>query len=128
MDAIGSISEVIGQINDIQTTIASAVEEQTATTGEISRSVAEAATGATDIAHNVTTVAQAANDTSGGAASTLEAAGQLAHLADDMQRLVGRFVYQNTHTTDSSTNTAAEHRTQTEPAVERVPQAELAGV
>ena len=25
-----------------------------------------------------------------------------------MQRLVGRFVYQNTHTTDSPTNTAAE--------------------
>ena len=43
MAAIGRISEVIGQINDYQLTIASAVEEQTATTNEMSRSVGEAA-------------------------------------------------------------------------------------
>ncbi len=43
--AIGRIGEVIGQINDYQLTIASAVEEQTATTNEMSRSVAEAAAG-----------------------------------------------------------------------------------
>ncbi len=38
VEAIGQISAVIGQINDYQTTIASAVEEQTATTNEMSRS------------------------------------------------------------------------------------------
>ena len=41
---------IINQINDIQNTIASAVEEQTATTNEIARNVAEAATGSTEIA------------------------------------------------------------------------------
>ena len=45
VEAIGQISSVIAQINDYQTTIASAVEEQTATTNEMSRSVGEAATG-----------------------------------------------------------------------------------
>src|SRR5262245_25000627 len=45
VEAIGQISKIINQINDIQNTIASAVEEQTATTGEISRNVAEAAKG-----------------------------------------------------------------------------------
>ena len=45
VDAIGRIDEVIGQISDYQTTIASAVEEQTATTNEMSRSVNEAAQG-----------------------------------------------------------------------------------
>ena len=45
VEAIGQIGKIINQINDIQNTIASAVEEQTATTGEISRNVAEAAKG-----------------------------------------------------------------------------------
>jgi methyl-accepting chemotaxis protein len=66
--AIGAIGEVIGRIADMQTTIASAVEEQTATTGEISRSIGEAATGAAGIASNVASVAQAADHTSEGAA------------------------------------------------------------
>ena len=46
MAAIDHISEVITRINDIQGTIASAVEQQTATTNEITRHVTEAATGA----------------------------------------------------------------------------------
>ena len=60
VDAIEQISEVIGQISDYQTTIASAVEEQTVTTNEMSRSVAEAAAGSTEIAANVAGVAEAA--------------------------------------------------------------------
>src|SRR5207302_9996194 len=42
VEAIGQIGQIIDQINDIQNTIATAVEEQTAVTGEISRNVAEA--------------------------------------------------------------------------------------
>ena len=63
MAAIGEIAGIIGQINDTQTTIASAVEEQTATTNEMSRNVAEAATGSTEIAQNITGVARSASDT-----------------------------------------------------------------
>ncbi len=43
--AIKEIRGIIGQVNDISTTIASAVEEQTATTNEIGRNVAQAAAG-----------------------------------------------------------------------------------
>ncbi len=50
VSAIERISAVIGQINDFQLTIASAVEEQTATTNEMSRSVGEAAQGSGQIA------------------------------------------------------------------------------
>src|SRR5690606_26053119 len=46
VEAIGRIQEVIARVADLQTTIASAVEEQTATTNEISRSVTDAARGA----------------------------------------------------------------------------------
>ncbi|MEN1977023.1 methyl-accepting chemotaxis protein [Cellulomonas sp. P4] len=50
--AIGEISEIIASINDYQLTSASAVEAQTATTPEMSRSAAEAATGTGEIASN----------------------------------------------------------------------------
>lgn len=56
--AMHRISEIISQINDFQTTIAAAVEEQTATTNEMSRSVAEAATGSATIATNIANYAQ----------------------------------------------------------------------
>jgi methyl-accepting chemotaxis protein len=90
--AIEEISTVIGQISDIQNTIASAVEEQTATTNEITRHVTEAATGANEIAASITGVAQAAHDTSSGAASTQVSARDLAQLADELNRSVTRFV------------------------------------
>src|SRR3712207_6952482 len=45
--AIGEISQIVAQISDRQTTIASAGEEQTATTAEVSRAGAEAAQGPT---------------------------------------------------------------------------------
>ncbi len=95
VDAIGQIAEVITKINDIQATIASAVEEQTVTTNEISRSVGEAARGANDIASNITGVARATLDTSGGAASTQSAAHNLAQLAEELSRLVARFVVED---------------------------------
>ena len=45
VDSIQQIGKVIAQINDISNTIASAVEEQTATANEMSRNVGEAAKG-----------------------------------------------------------------------------------
>ena len=43
VEAIGTIGGVIGQINDISATIATAVEEQSATTNEMTRNMADAA-------------------------------------------------------------------------------------
>jgi methyl-accepting chemotaxis protein len=92
MTAIDTISDVIARINDIQGTIASAVEQQTATTNEITRHVTEAAGGAGEIAANVTGVAQAAQDTSSGASSVQAAAQDLAGLAEELNLTVSRFV------------------------------------
>ena len=91
--AISQISGIIAQISDTQTTIASAVEEQTATTNEMSRNVSEAALGSTDIADNITGVARSASDTTVAAESTSQAAGELARMAAKMQQLVGQFRY-----------------------------------
>ena len=52
--AIAEISTVINQINGFQNTIAAAVEEQNASTHEISQSVAAAAKGSSDIARGIT--------------------------------------------------------------------------
>jgi methyl-accepting chemotaxis protein len=89
--AIGEIAAIIGQINDFQTTIASAVEEQGATTAEMNRSVTEAATGSSDIAASITGVATAAATTTEGVAQTRRAAGDLARMAGELQALVQRF-------------------------------------
>jgi len=89
--AIAQISRIINQINDIQNTIASAVEEQTATTNEISRNVAEAAKGSAEIAQNITGVAQAAKETSSGVSDTKSAASEITRMSADLQRLAGQF-------------------------------------
>lgn len=88
VEAIAQIGTIISQINDIQSTIASAVEEQTATTAEISRSVSEAALGSREIAQNVMGVAQAARSTTEGAANTKSSADELSRMAVELQRLV----------------------------------------
>jgi len=89
--AIKEIREIIGQVNDISTTIASAVEEQTATTNEIGRNVTEAAQGTTDIARNITGVAQSAQSTASGATETQAAAASLSQMATDLQTMVSQF-------------------------------------
>jgi methyl-accepting chemotaxis protein len=92
-DAIAEIADVIGRINEIQTVIASAVEEQTATTAEILRGVQEAATGASHIAENVGGVAQTAQHTTAGATDTLAAAQDLARMADELHAVVAQFSF-----------------------------------
>lgn len=91
VSAISRIADVIAKINDIQSTIASAVEEQTATTNEIARSVTEAAAGANGIAEDVTQVATAAADTREGAQNTLTSATELTGIAGELRDLVGKF-------------------------------------
>jgi flagellar biosynthesis/type III secretory pathway protein FliH len=78
---------VIAQINDISNTIASAVEEQTATANEMSRNVAEAAKGTAEIAQNITSVAMASQNTTQGAANCQQAAAEMSRMATELQQL-----------------------------------------
>ncbi len=88
VQAIDQIGQIVKQINEIQGTIASAVEEQTATTNEIGRNIAEAAKGSTEIARNITAVAQAARGTTEIAASTQRSAGEFSRVATELAALV----------------------------------------
>jgi methyl-accepting chemotaxis protein len=91
VDAIGTISEVINQINGISNTIAAAVEQQNATTNEMARNVSEAARGSSDITSNITSVAAAAASTMRGANDTQMAAQQLVETSRVLKDLVGKF-------------------------------------
>ena len=91
VNAINEITNVIGRINDIQNTIASSIEEQTAATNEIARSVGETSQGTVDIARNMGHVAQAAQETNTSALSLQKAADELSKLSTGLESLVGRF-------------------------------------
>jgi methyl-accepting chemotaxis protein len=95
VEAIASISGVIHQINDISGTIATAVEEQNATTNEMSRNVSEAAQGSGEITSNISGVAQAAASTSQGANDTQKEAQQLVQLSTKLRHLVEQFKIDN---------------------------------
>jgi methyl-accepting chemotaxis protein len=89
--AIGTVSSVIHQINDISATIATAVEQQGATTKEMTRNAGEAATGARNISASIGGVAQAANGTSTRAQESEKAAQDLASVAAELSKLVAQF-------------------------------------
>ncbi len=91
VDSIAEITNIIHQIDDISNTIASSVEEQTATTAEIGHNVAQAAKGSGDIATNISGVAQAAQDTAQGASEAQKASNDLSRMAVELEQIVGRF-------------------------------------
>jgi methyl-accepting chemotaxis protein len=90
--AIEEVSRIIAQVNDIAGVIASAVEEQTKTTNEISRNVTEAVQGTSNIAQNIAGVADAARESATGATRSQQAAAALSQMASELQTLVSRFV------------------------------------
>ncbi|MDO5672896.1 MAG: methyl-accepting chemotaxis protein [Actinomycetaceae bacterium] len=91
VQAINRIADIIGQINDYQTTIAAAVEEQTATTNEMSRSVQEAATGSAEIATNIGQYAEVASGATEPLEHLSQESGQLANTASHMRGTLSGF-------------------------------------
>jgi two-component system chemotaxis sensor kinase CheA len=89
--AIGGIKGVIDRISHISTEIATAVEEQSATTSEMSRNVSEAARGASTISDNIRGVADAAQNTSTNVGEAQVATEHLSRMATQLRDLVGRF-------------------------------------
>lgn len=93
--AIAEIVQIIERISATQTTIATAVEQQSAATAGITRNMGEAARGTGEIAATVSAVARAAESTNTGASETQQAAHELAMMASELQRLVSQFKYEN---------------------------------
>jgi len=90
--AIREIGTVIGQVNEISTTIAAAVEEQGAATQEIARNAQEAAKGTTEVSSNISGVKNSADETGRAATEVLGAAKQMASQCDDLRTQVDGFL------------------------------------
>ncbi|MEV0903056.1 methyl-accepting chemotaxis protein [Actinoplanes sp. NPDC049802] len=89
--AIGDIGDVVARICDFQTMIAAAVKEQTATTGEMGRNVAEVADSSAVIATNIAGVATAVGATATVANRARSNAEGLARTSTELQELVSAF-------------------------------------
>ena len=91
--AIGEIGAIIARINDHQLTIASAVEEQTATTAEMSRSAGEAAAGSEQIAATTGGFAVAASATTAEVEQARTVIADMVEQARALHAQVGGFRY-----------------------------------
>jgi methyl-accepting chemotaxis protein len=92
VEAISQITTVIAEINDFQATIASAVEEQTATTNEMNRNVAEAADGSRNIATAISGLAEGTQLTNQRVEDAQRAAAELARMSGELQDAVRSFL------------------------------------
>ncbi len=82
--AIQEIAGTINKMSEISGAIAAAVEEQGATTQEISRNVMEAAKGTSEVASSITDVSRGASETGSESANVLSSA---KHLSSESMRL-----------------------------------------
>lgn len=92
VEAIKNITGTIRRMSDISTTIACAVDQQSAATREIARNVNEASKGTQDVSSNIAVVSKAASDTGRGASETLSAASDLNRQSDSLEQEVDRFI------------------------------------
>lgn len=105
VSAIESIVGVINEINEIVSTVATAIEEQSATTQEISNNVSQAAVGVQDVNDNVNQASsvvgevnqdisqmnQSAGDMKEGAVQVKSRSVELSELAGNLNEMMGRF-------------------------------------
>ena len=89
--AINEIGAVIARINGYQGTIAAAVEEQSATTAEMGRSVVDAAQGSANITTSIDAVAHATQETSASLSEVVSVASELDSVARELGTAMGRF-------------------------------------
>ncbi len=102
---IEQVPQVINDVNEIVSTIATAVEEQSVTTKEIAENVAQASKGIQEVTENVTQstsvageiakdiseVNQAASEMANSSAQVDMSAGELSRLSEQLKGIVGRF-------------------------------------
>jgi methyl-accepting chemotaxis protein len=92
VEAIRKIAKTISEINEISGSIASAVQQQSAATNEITRNVQQAATGTQTVSQTMDRVSEAVGHAGRDAAEVLTAADTLATQAEALRREVGSFL------------------------------------
>ena len=92
VSAIRNIGQTIGEINDVTTAIAAAVEEQGAATREIARNIQHAAGGTSEVSSNITGVATASAEAGTAATQVLSASDALRREADTLRAEIDTFL------------------------------------
>jgi methyl-accepting chemotaxis protein len=93
VESISGIGQVIVRINDYQQTIASAVEEQSATTNGMTNDLNRAAGGTSQISGQLAEVVEVTASTRVAAQATETAATDLARISDELRTTVDAFRY-----------------------------------
>ncbi|MFN8079992.1 MAG: methyl-accepting chemotaxis protein [Kineosporiaceae bacterium] len=91
VEAITEIGQVIAQISDHQTSIAGAVEQQTANASGMGRAVEEVAAGSQSISASIGRVAESAGIATINVNESLRATQELAVMGSQLHQLVSRF-------------------------------------
>ncbi|PJG54730.1 methyl-accepting chemotaxis protein [Bradyrhizobium forestalis] len=90
--AIQGIGRIIGEIDDVTTTIAAAVEEQGAATREIARNIQHAAGGTSEVSSNIVGVSTASAEAGAAATEVLSASDALRREADMLRGEIDAFL------------------------------------
>lgn len=90
--AMANIQKTVANIQDVSVSIAGAVEEQSAATGEISQNVNEVATATNDVSDAINSTSTAMEETSAGASQVLTASEDLAAQMAIMRTEVDSFI------------------------------------
>ncbi len=90
--AIGGISKVIAQMDEISSAIAAAVEQQRAATQEIARNVEQASSGTHEVSENIVGVSTLATETEEAADQVKGASTQVEEQAESMNAFIRRFI------------------------------------
>jgi methyl-accepting chemotaxis protein len=92
VEAVNRIITNVQQIDHAATSVSSAVEEQTAATGEIGRNVAEASTGTQQVSQTIQEVSRTAAETGQSAQSVLKTAEELAQISSELNGQIASFL------------------------------------
>ena len=90
--AIRKIGQTIGEINDVTTAIAAAVEEQGAATREIARNIQHAAGGTSEVSSNIVGVSTASAEAGAAATQVLDASAALRSEAETLRAEIDAFL------------------------------------
>ncbi|WGD52056.1 methyl-accepting chemotaxis protein [Bradyrhizobium sp. CB1650] len=90
--AIRGIGQTIGEINEVTTTIAAAVEQQGAATREIARNIQHAAGGTSEVSSNIIGVSTASAEAGAAATEVLSASDALRREADTLRSEIDAFL------------------------------------
>jgi methyl-accepting chemotaxis protein len=92
VSAIRNIGQTIGEINDVTTAIAAAVEEQGTATREIARNIQHAAGGTSEVSSNIVGVSTASARAGSAAGEVLDASDALRREADVLRAEIDAFL------------------------------------